>query len=62
MSLFACLPWESILRDQQHSDSLETQKVVVSTQVCLAYRVNLGTADELALDMLINAMSNFSRE
>lgn len=25
-------------------------------------RVNLGTADELALDMLINALSNFSRE
>lgn len=25
-------------------------------------RINLGTADELALDMLINALSNFSRE
>ena len=25
-------------------------------------RVNMGTADELAFDVLINALSNFSRE
>ena len=25
-------------------------------------RINLGTADELALDMLINALSTFSKE
>ena len=27
-----------------------------------SYRVNLGTADELALDMIINAFSTFSKE
>lgn len=27
-----------------------------------ARRVNMGTADELAVDVLINALSNFSRE
>jgi Protein of unknown function (DUF3531) len=28
----------------------------------VACRVNMGTADELAIDVLINMLSNFSRE
>ena len=32
------------------------------TQQISPYRVNMGTADEVALDILINALSVFSRE
>ena len=36
-------------------------QIALLRRVCI-HRVNMGTSDELALDMVINALSNFSKE
>ena len=46
-------------RAHQRTLSRTTRQHIVS---CCPHRIDLGTADELALDVLINALSTLSRE